>query len=170
VKIFTAEENRAIDFVADSLKVKREWLIDLINFESGWNPQAKNKFTGARGLIQFMPATAAGMGFPGFKSISEGAPTAADNLVNAAPNIALQMQYVLKYLYPLRPFPTLQSLYMSVFYPKFRNVAATTEFPDSVKRVNPGIKTVADYMRKASPLARAVAPMLLCAAGAAVFF
>jgi hypothetical protein len=167
---FTEAENKAIDYAAFSLGVKREWLVDLIRFESAWNPTAENKYTGARGLIQFMPATASGLGFPGTQSIKDGRPTAADNLIKVAPDITSQLYYVVKYLEKYKPFPTLQSLYMSVFYPKYRNVAQTTAFPDSVQKVNPGIKTVADYMRRASPLARAVAPMLLCAIGATVFF
>jgi hypothetical protein len=168
--IFTAEQETAVDYVAAQLGVPVAWLIDLIGFESSWNPGARNKITGARGLIQFMPATASAMGFPGAASIRAGTTTAADNLVSLAPDIASQMKYVLQYLAPMKPFPTLQSLYMAVFYPRFRSVAPTTAFPDSVQKVNPGIKTVSDYMRRASPLARAVVPVVLCAIGATAFF
>jgi hypothetical protein len=168
--IFNESQKAAVEYVAAQLGIKSLWLIDLIQFESSWNPQAKNKITGARGLIQFMPATAAAMGFSGYRSIRDGSPTAADNLVATAPTIETQMKYVLQYLKPLAPFPTLQSLHMAVFYPRYRSVAPTTEFPDTVKKANPGIKTVSDYMRRASPLARVAAPMLLCAIGAAAFF
>ena len=34
----------------------------VMNFESGLNPKAVNKFSGATGLIQFMPNTAKGLG------------------------------------------------------------------------------------------------------------
>lgn len=167
---FSDIDNTAISYAADVLGVKREWLVDLIQFESGWNPLAENKTTGARGLIQFMPSTAAAMGFSGTTSKSAGRPTAADKLVSVAPTIAEQMEYVIRYLTPQKPFPTLQSLHMAVFYPRYRSVATTTEFPTAVQKANPGIKTVADYMRRASPLARIVAPLVILSAGATIFF
>lgn len=61
--ILSTAEEAALRNVASRLGVNRDTLYNLINFESGWNPQATNKFTGARGLIQFMPSTAAWMGF-----------------------------------------------------------------------------------------------------------
>lgn len=165
----TQAQARALAYSAQLLGVPAAWLSDLINFESGFNPLARNRITGARGLIQFMPATAAGMGFPGSRSIADGSPTAADNLVEKYPSIESQLEMVVQYLAPMKPFPTVQSLNMAVFYPKFRNVAPTTVFPDSVQKANPGIKTVADYVRRASPSAYKTVALLL-AAGAAVFF
>jgi soluble lytic murein transglycosylase-like protein len=56
------EENALAD-IASKLGVASDTLYKLINFESGWNPEARNPYSGARGLIQFMPSTARGMGF-----------------------------------------------------------------------------------------------------------
>ena len=39
-------------------------IADLIYYESGWRPNAVNPKSGATGLIQFMPSTAAGLGAP----------------------------------------------------------------------------------------------------------
>ncbi|MDD5549606.1 MAG: hypothetical protein PHI79_08450, partial [Sulfurovaceae bacterium] len=55
---------------------------------------------------------------------------------------------VLQYLKKYMPFPTKQSLYMSVFYPAARNWLPGKEFPDNVKKVNPGITTVQSYIDK----------------------
>lgn len=57
------DEERALRSTATKLGVSRDSLYHLIALESGWNPQATNKISGARGLIQFMPKTAKGMGF-----------------------------------------------------------------------------------------------------------
>jgi soluble lytic murein transglycosylase-like protein len=59
----SSDEEEALQSVADALGVSRDSLYQLIALESGWNPQATNKYTGARGLIQFMPSTALWMGF-----------------------------------------------------------------------------------------------------------
>lgn len=61
--ILTPEEWTALKDTASSLGTNYLSLYKLINFESAWNPAAKNPRSGARGLIQFMPSTAAGMGF-----------------------------------------------------------------------------------------------------------
>ena len=170
MKIFTPSENRAIDYAASVLGINRAWLVDLIQFESRWDAAARNAATGARGLIQFMPATAAGMGFWGFDSIKKGSPTAADTLVSKYPTIETQLEQVVHYLKPMMPFPSIQSLYMAVFYPKYRSVSPDTVFPAAVQAVNPGIHSVADYLRRASPIARAALPIVLLAVGGAVFF
>jgi len=60
----TAQEYTAMKNLAGKIGMKSwEPIYKLINFESGWNPQATNKISGARGLIQFMPFIAAEMGF-----------------------------------------------------------------------------------------------------------
>ena len=52
----------AIAEAADDLHVDAYALANVINFESGFNPQAVNPSSGASGLIQFMPRTATGLG------------------------------------------------------------------------------------------------------------
>jgi soluble lytic murein transglycosylase-like protein len=61
----TPSEWTALKDTANALHVDWESLYKLINFESTWNPQAKNKISGARGLLQFMPSTALDMGYKG---------------------------------------------------------------------------------------------------------
>lgn len=56
-------EEAALSETASRLGVTRDSLYKLISFESGWDPKATNPYTGARGLIQFMPATAKWMGY-----------------------------------------------------------------------------------------------------------
>jgi soluble lytic murein transglycosylase-like protein len=61
--VLSAAEQSALNTTAAKLGVTADSLYKLINFESSWDPQATNRYTGARGLIQFMPATARSMGF-----------------------------------------------------------------------------------------------------------
>ena len=67
--VLSAAEQNALNVTSKKLGVTADSLYKLVNFESGWDPQAVNKYTGARGLIQFMPKTAAGMGFAAAMSI-----------------------------------------------------------------------------------------------------
>ena len=132
--------NKALQEVSASLGVTADDLKNLINFETAgtWNPQIKNPYSSARGLLQFTDKTAQSLGYK-------------DSLDLVTKNNSIESQLyfpVLKYLSQFKPFPTKQSLYMSVFYPKYRNVDPFTHFPDTVKKVNPGIKTVQDYINK----------------------
>lgn len=116
-----------------------EWLNSLISFESGWNPLAKNKISGARGLIQFMPSTAKAMGYKD-----------ADDLVKKYPDVPSQLLGPVAAYFSLPgnkgPYPTKQSLYMTVFYPAYRKAAPDTLFSPLVRSQNPGIDTVQDYV------------------------
>lgn len=126
----------ALKDVADALGVDVSSLSKLINFESGFNPLAKNKISGARGLIQFMDSTARAMGY-----------NSADDIVARFPDAESQLKNpVLKYLSQYKPFPTAQSLYMAVFYPKYRFSSPDTAFSEIVRKQNPGINFVRDYV------------------------
>ena len=46
-----------LTLISDSLHIRREWLITLINHESHNNPTEINKCSGAVGLTQFLPNT-----------------------------------------------------------------------------------------------------------------
>jgi len=130
----------ALNYVASRLGVPPDALDKLINFESKWNPLARNPISGARGLIQFMHSTAKTLGFKN-----------ADELVEKYPTIENQLYGpVLTYLSQFKPFgnPFPQSLYLSVFYPAFRRMPLDTLFPDAVQKSNPGIKYVGDYVAK----------------------
>lgn len=128
----------ALNDVSRSLGVPSDWLRKLIQFESGFNPFAKNPFSSATGLIQFTDSTARSLGYG-----------SANELVVSHPTVESQLRGpVLRYLLQFAPFDSKQSLYLSVFYPAFRKYPLNAEFPDSVKTVNPGIKYVGDYIAK----------------------
>jgi flagellin-like protein len=140
------------------------WLDKLISFESLWNPKAKNVISGARGLIQFTNTTSKKLGFK-----------SADDLVNKYPDSVDQLLGpVYNYLRAYAPFPTRQSLYMSVFYPSARNWNLTVQFPKWVTDLNPGIDTVASYVRKvdrrrASPVVVTVMVVAVVVAAAILY-
>ena len=50
------------DVNVEKLNIDPKDLLGIMNSESGLNPQAVNKSSGATGLIQFMPATAKSLG------------------------------------------------------------------------------------------------------------
>lgn len=99
--------NKKLDKVADALGVKSKDLIAIMKQESGVNPKAVNKLSGATGLIQFMPATAARLG------------TSTDELKNMS--AVEQLDYVYKYfkMVGVKPGMGLGDLYMAVFMPKY---------------------------------------------------
>ena len=136
MKILLTDTQKALDQTANLLGVPSDWLNALIDFESSWNPLAKNDTTGARGLIQFLNKTAQILGY-----------LSADDLVNKYPSSPTQLNGpVYQYLKQYKPFPTKQSLYMAVFYPAARTWTPDTTFPANVRAVNPNIDTVQDYI------------------------
>ena len=48
--------------ISQKIRIDPNWLMVVMNFESGLNHQAVNPKSNATGLIQFMPATATGLG------------------------------------------------------------------------------------------------------------
>lgn len=158
MKNLGAAESYALGALADALKVPYDALYTLINFESGFNPTARNPYTGARGLIQFMPATARSLGF-----------ASADELVKKYPRIVDQLNIggpVHKYLKMFSPFTSEYDLFMSVFYPKARRMNPLAPFPANVQKVNPGIITPWDYVRKAYLRSMKTLPAIPAIAGA----
>jgi hypothetical protein len=129
----------------------------LIQAESAWNPVAYNP-SGAVGLIQFMPQTLKDLGLLS-ASLAERVP--AHGAVPEAVKQEVRKEFLTKYptaeaqlrgpvttyLSRYKPFPTRQSLYLSVFYPAFRNSPPDTAFPASVQAQNPGIVKVQDYVK-----------------------
>lgn len=61
--VLTDPEWTALKDTAKKLNIGWEPLFKLITFESLWEPLARNKKSGARGLIQFMPKTAEWLGY-----------------------------------------------------------------------------------------------------------
>ena len=157
----TTSENAALQDVASALGIDAIYLSRLISFESAWHPQAKNAISGARGLIQFMPDTARGLGYG-----------SADALVSQFPTIESQLRGpVLQYLRGYAPFgyPMPQSLYLAVFYPKYRYMPVDTEFSDIIQRQNPGIKKVGDYVSFVESLAKKTGKIAISSYSAAPF-
>jgi len=159
----TESELKALREVAASLGISQDVLWNLIQFESKWNPQAKNPNSSARGLIQFTDATARNLGYK-------------DSLDLVTKNSSIESQLyfpVLKYLSQFKPFTSKQDLYMSVFYPVARKWPLSKTFPDTVQKSNPGIKTVQDYVNKVEGIAKkTISPALLSliALGLLIFF
>lgn len=149
---------------AQKLKVNPTWLWNLIKFESRANPAARNAITGARGLIQFLHSTARSLGFKD-----------ADDLVKKNPTFDKQLSGpVLKYLAKYAPFPTKQSLYMAVFYPAARTWSPAAVFPANVRKANPGVDTVQDYINlvegKRKKAIGFLPKIIIAAIGAFVFY
>jgi len=99
-----------VEDVSQMLKIHPEWLLSAMDKESGINPQAVNPHSGATGLIQFMPATAAELG----TSLPELKRMGAEQ----------QLEYVYLYLLKVRQryglYRDLTDLYLGILYPKAR--------------------------------------------------
>ena len=142
----------AFDSVATRLRMSdAQWLVDLVRFESGFNPSAKNPLSSARGLIQFIDSTARGLGYADSRA-----------LVTQHPDMISQLEGpVYEYLRPYSPYTEEFQLYMAVFLPIARRYSADTLFQqiykdhygdgwqtryNKFKRDNPGILTPQDYV------------------------
>lgn len=133
----SSQEDAVLKVTASRLGVNPDDLYKLINFESGWRPAAANPYSSAKGLIQFTDKTARSLGY------SDSA-----NLVDFNPTRIDQLPLVEKYLSQFKPFSGKQSLYLAVFYPAARNWLPGKLFPEAVRKVNPGINTPGDYVKK----------------------
>jgi len=141
---------RADKITEVALKVgARPSLLDaLINFETAgtYNPliENPNPDSTAIGLIQINDPTARDLFGMSAKA-----------LVSQYPDFDAQMDnVVLPYLQQRKkvynggaPLFTKNDLYMAVFYPAYMNKDPDIPFPESVQKVNPGIRTPADYAR-----------------------
>ena len=93
-----------VEDISAQLGIDPDWLMLVMYFESGLNPKAVNKTSGATGLIQFMPSTARNMG------------TSTESLANM--DALVQLDYVYRYLSPYKgKMSSLVDVYLSVFYP-----------------------------------------------------
>lgn len=99
--------NNKLEKIASSLGVKSNDLLAIMKQESGVNPQAVNKSSGATGLIQFMPTTARHLG------------TSVEDLHRMT--AVEQLDYVYKYfkMIGIKPGMGVGDLYMAVFMPKY---------------------------------------------------
>jgi hypothetical protein len=86
------------------LGINPNWLMAVMEFESGLNPQAVNSVSGATGLIQFLPSTASGLGTSTWSLAMMGG--------------VEQLYYVYKYLKPHKAkIKNYTDLYLAVFFP-----------------------------------------------------
>ena len=96
-------KQKVID-VAGRLRMNPNHLMAIMSFESGLNPQAVNRASGATGLIQFLPSTARGLG------------TSTSELRGMSPE--RQLDFVERYLTPYRGrMNSVEDAYMAVFQP-----------------------------------------------------
>lgn len=136
--MLSSTEIETLSKVSTDLSIDQQWLYDLIMAESGWNPQAKNPGSTAKGLIQFIDSTAQDLGFIN-----------SQDLIDKYPTIVTQLRTpVYNYLKQYSPFRTKQSLYMAVFYPAARYKSPLWTFPAHVQKANQaaGIDTVKSYI------------------------
>jgi peptidoglycan hydrolase-like protein with peptidoglycan-binding domain len=105
-KLSVAELN-ALVAAANWIGINPDWLASAISFESGFSPSIENAAgSGATGLIQFMPSTAAGL----------GTSTAALKQMSFTD----QLEYVKKYFAPYQgKLHSLEDTYLAIFYPAF---------------------------------------------------
>jgi hypothetical protein len=90
--------------IANRFSIQPNWLMMIMELESGINPKALNSSTNATGLIQFMPSTAIGLG------------TDINKLYNM--NHVQQLDFVEKYFIPYAKYlKSGEDLYLAVFYP-----------------------------------------------------
>jgi hypothetical protein len=140
------DDLQALMSIANKYGFPVEYLINLINFETGrtFNPAITNSI-GATGLIQFLKSTAKGLG------------TSTDALRKMT--FKQQLAYVDKYIYAnlkrhLKPdgkVPdtfTQGDLFMTIFYPVAIG-KPNFVFPDNVKKANSGISKPFDYVERA---------------------
>lgn len=90
--------------IACELGIDANWLMFVMYFESRLNPKAENPYSGATGLIQFMPNTARSLG------------TTVEELAEMT-NLQ-QLDYVFAYLKPHKgKMHSWVDVYLAVFYP-----------------------------------------------------
>lgn len=168
--------NTIIIQAAEEIGTVPEWLDALIDFETGgtYDPMQIGFDPHARGLIQFRNSTARDMGYRDSTHLVVSHPTFEDQMLNAVvPYFKMRQSS-----HNIGHYDTLQALTMAVFYPAYWNVPPNTQFPEVVRKNNPGINTPGDYMAmvekrmkgelKPSPFA-IPAPLILAAAGALVY-
>lgn len=141
VVALTPAVKEALSYVAGELGISPELLSKEIDFESAgtWNPTIKNPKpdSTARGLIQFTDETARDLGYKDSMDLVSKNPTVTGQLKGP----------VLTYLKgKMGKHKTAQGLMMGVLYPKARAVSPDTLLPERVRKWNPGINTVQDYM------------------------
>lgn len=133
-------EQQALQNIADMIGANIIDLAALIQFESGWDPQAKNPYSSAKGLIQFIDSTAQELGFANSAELIMLHPTKLSQLRGPV------AEYFARRYAQYGPLNTKHKLSMSVFYPAYINQPSDQIFPQNVRAVNPGIDNPAQYV------------------------
>lgn len=136
-----------------ALGINPDWLMGVMEIESGCNPHAVNSVSGATGLIQFMPNTAQGL----------GTTTAALKSMTGEQ----QLYYVYKYLKPYAgKISSLTDLYLAVFFPaaigKSNDYILQTNklSASTIARQNPGYDLNKDGMITKAEVTTAITAIL----------
>ncbi len=117
--------------ITTALGFPASWLMVVMNNESGLNSHIKNPTSSASGLIQFMDATAKGLG------------TTTEKL-RAMTNVE-QLDYVKKYLQPYASkIKSVSDVYLSIFFPAGLGKPDNWEFPLWAVKGNPIFDTNKD--------------------------
>jgi len=117
-------------------------LANVIAYESGWSPSARNAKSGNAGLIQFSADSAAKL----------GTSTAQIQQMGALDQLGLVERYLRAYSGKGLGRP--EALFMAIFYPAAINWPRDRVFPPKVQKANGGIRTPADYVSRARNRAR----------------
>ena len=130
-----SEFEAALRLFSITYNIPISWLLWLFYIESSLKPTVVNPITGAFGLYQLMPSNASifGISFNEYKKLSG----------------TQQLGYLDDYLKPY--FKKIHSpidLYLSIFYPAALNYSDTKEFPQIVKKYNPGYVINGSLTRK----------------------
>lgn len=133
----SATEKAALNTAAAALGIPAAWLFAAIEHESAWNPAAKNPYSTARGLIQWIDSTAKDLGYSSSAALVAQHPTREAQLVGP----------VVAYLKKWKPITSLEDLAAVIFYPAYRK-KLDTALPAAVQKANPGITTVRDYSNR----------------------
>lgn len=131
-----------IQDISDNNGVDTTVLIGIIEYESKFNPKAVNpnpKST-AKGLIQFTNGTAIQLGYK-----------SSQDLIDRFPDIDSQLDGPVRDYFDLyAPYNNSEEFMLAVFYPAWRKKDLSTQLPESIKEVNPGIDTLGDYVNNVS--------------------
>lgn len=156
----STEAKKVAAEIASEFGIPYSVLDAIIKNESGWNPTIKNPTSSARGLIQFIDATAQTLGFA----------NSADLVAKYPDQVSQLRGPVRSYFQMYAPFKSEDEFIASVFYPAYRRTPERV-LPDSVQKANPGVVTMGDYIarvrrRLGLPVASLVPLFLLFGAGA----
>lgn len=133
----TASQQAAAARAAQKLGIEVDWLLAVIQNESGGNPQIKNPSSSARGLIQFMDSTARGMGYAGSAELVATFPTFEEQIEGP----------VVRYYQAYAPWSSRDEFLGTAFYPAYRH-QLDAPLPADVRAANPGFNTLRDYANR----------------------